>query len=122
MHSNGGMQIGGGGQGIYLEDGMPVEHGGTCDPQISYDKIIGGPDPDAEDKGIGGGEYFNLNETNIGYEFEDFAPSDYSGTNGWVWNEIDPSKRFYFERDIRNNDVKDPSTGKLIDGLYVTTK
>ena len=115
MHSNGGMQIGGGGQGIYLQDGRPVDHGETCNPQIGYDKIIGGPEPDEPDKGIDGGEYFNLNVTNIGYEWEDFI------TGGWVFGKTPPADYHYFDRDIRTNDVQDPSTGELIDGLYVTT-
>jgi hypothetical protein len=117
-HSNGGMQISGGGQGIYLEPGMPVEYGGTCTPQLpTDDKIIGGPEPDAVGKGIEpyeSGGYISLNEDNIGYKFEDFA------TGGDLWNDVPDGQRFDFgDHSIVTSDVRKPD-GSLQDGLYVT--
>ena len=118
-HSNGGMQISGGGQGIYLEEGMPVEYGGMCKAQLpTDDKIIGGPIPDAVGKGIAPyvpGGYISLNEDNLGYKFKDFAP------DGMYWNLVFPEEeRNYFDnRNITTNDVKNPD-GSLKDGLYVT--
>jgi Flp pilus assembly protein TadG len=117
-HSNGGMQISGGGQGIYLEPGMPVEYGGTCSAQLpTDDKIIGGPEPDAVGKGIEPYEsdgYISLDGDNLGYKFEDFAK------DGDIYNDLPADHRFDFgNRNITTSDVRKPD-GSLRDGLYVT--
>ena len=113
LHSNGGMQLGGGGQGIYLEPPYDVEYDTYGDTQINYSKISGGPDPSAADKGIGPVDSYPLPD-DFFYRFEDFAP-----TNGFIWNEVDASQRFYFTGNIGNNDVRN-TDGSLRDGLYVT--
>ena len=111
IHSNGGIHIGGGGQDIYLEDGRPVEFDTNGDSVIGYDKIVGGPDPDAPDHGITQTDGYPLPD-DFYYRFEDFAPG------GFIWDEVDASHRFHFSGDIRTGDVKNPD-GTLRDGLYV---
>lgn len=128
LHSNGGLHLGGGGQSIYLEPGRPVEFDVNGDSQISYDKIEGGPDPDAEDLGITQVPSYPLPD-DFFYRFEDFAP------NGFIWNETvnaygdtpvwngsgtayEGQYVFYYTGDIRTEDVKNPD-GTLRDGLYV---
>ncbi len=111
LHSNGGIHLGGGGQDIYLEDGRPVEFDTNGDSQINYDKIEGGPDPDAEDKGITQVDSYPLPD-DFFYRFADFAPG------GFIWNEVDASQRYYFTGNIRTSDVTNPD-GTLRNGLYV---
>ncbi len=112
IHSNGGIHLGGGGQGISLEEGRPVEFDTGADSQIAYNQIEGGPDPSAADRGIRQVDNYPLPEDSF-YRFEDFAPG------GFIWNEVDASRRFYFTGDIRTSDVQN-ADGTLRDGLYVT--
>ncbi len=111
IHSNGGIHIGGGGGGIYLESGRPVEFDTNGDSQIGYDKIVGGPDPDAADRGITTTDGYPLPD-DFSYRFSDFAPG------GFIWNEVDESQRYYYTGSIRSRDVKNDD-GSLRDGLYV---
>jgi hypothetical protein len=114
-HSNGGMQISGGGQGITLEGGNPVEYGGMCSAQLPTDDKI---NPEGAGDLIGPyGEdgYISLGEGNLGgYTFERFA------TGGDLWDMVPPGQRIDFgQRNITTVDVKNPD-GSLKDGLYVT--
>lgn len=111
IHSNGGIHLGGGGQGISLEAGRPVEFDVNGDSQINPDKIEGGPDPDADDRGITQVPNYPLPE-DFAYRFEDFKPG------GYIWNEVHESQRFYIDGDLNTADVKN-SDGSLKDGLYV---
>ena len=111
IHGNGGIHIGGGGQDIILEDGRPVEFDTNGDSQIGYDKIVGGPDPDAADHGISQSDGYPLPDNSF-YRFEDFAPG------GFIWAEVDAAQRFHFSGNIRTGDVQN-ADGTLRDGLYV---
>ncbi|MBN1964839.1 MAG: Tad domain-containing protein [Anaerolineae bacterium] len=119
IHSNGGIHLGGGGQNIYLEPGRPIEYGDGSDANFDCDKIVGGPDPDAEDCGITGTDPYPLPD-DFFYRFEDFAPG------GFIWEEAGAAgiPRFYFgsgDPDVGVEDVRVSATqgSGLVDGLYV---
>jgi hypothetical protein len=111
LHSNGGMQLGGGGQGIHIDYDRPVEYDTGGDTGINPDKIN-----EDEPNGLPSIKPVDNYPLPDGffYRFEDFA------RGGFIWNEIDPSKRFDYSRDITESDMKNPD-GSLRDGLYVTT-
>lgn len=109
LHSNGGMQLGGGGQGIHIDDDRPVEYDTDGDTGINPDKINEG---EPKKPSIYPVDSYPLPD-GFFYRFEDFAP------NGFIWNEVETTKRFYYTRDITDSDVI--IDGKLRDGLYVTT-
>jgi hypothetical protein len=111
IHSNGGMHLGGGGQGIYLEPGADVEHAEGAATNINYNKIEGGPDPDAPDLGIGAADPIGVGDTF--YRYADFAPDA-----GFIWLEVDPSMRHYINRDLQKSDIQNPD-GSFINGLFV---
>jgi hypothetical protein len=116
IHSNSGLHLGGGGQGITLEAGRPVEYQAGCGTAINTGNITGGPNPSAPDLGIAGTEPTTLPD-DFFYEFEDFAPG------GFIAAEIPASMYHYFPAStypngIGNNEVTN-TDGTLRDGLYV---
>lgn len=111
IHSNGGMQLGGGGQGIHIDYDRPVEYDTGGDTGINPDKINEGePNGDPSIKPV---DNYPLPD-GFFYRFEDFA------RGGFIWNEIAPTQRFDFTRDVTESDMKNVD-GSLRDGLYVTT-
>jgi hypothetical protein len=121
IHSNGGIHIEGGGQGISLSSGDPVEYSDTGDTNIGYDKIeCNERQPDgtylssecaAGDPPVGAADPVGLGDTF--YRFEDFD-------DGFIWSEVDPSMRFKYDGIAQNEEwkIRNPD-GTLKNGLYV---
>lgn len=118
-HSNGGMQISGGGQGIYLEDGAPIEYGEGGDTSFNCGKIVGGPE--GNDGTCDGFEETHPYAPPEFYAFEDFAPIP--APAGFLYLEAVKSPGanvVYTAADITDATVHNATTGQLIDGLYIT--